>query len=42
MENEYYYRGMDYPNTTDKFITEKVEKVKKNWLKSDEKKLWRI
>ena len=39
MENEYYYRGIDYPNTTDKFITEKVEKVKKNWLKSDEKKL---
>lgn len=27
MENEYYYNGVDYPNTTDKFIT--VEKENK-------------
>jgi len=32
-------RFYDYINTTDKFITEKVEKVKKNWLKSDKEKL---
>jgi hypothetical protein len=39
MENEYYYNGVDYPNTTDKFITVEKEKIKKNWLKSDKKKL---
>ena len=29
MENEYYYNGVDYPNTTDKFITVEKEKIKK-------------
>jgi hypothetical protein len=33
------YSYYDDVNRTDKFITEEVEKVKKNWLKSDEKKL---
>ena len=33
------YSNYDDVNRTDKFITEEVEKVKKNWLKSDEKKL---
>ena len=33
------YRYYDDVNRTDKFITEEVKKVKKNWLKSDEKKL---
>jgi len=33
------YSYYDDVNRTDKFITEQVEKVKKNWLKSDEKKL---
>ena len=33
------YNYYDDVNRTDKFITEEVEKVKKNWLKSDEKKL---
>jgi len=33
------YHYYDDVNRTDKFITEKVKKVKKNWLKSDEKKL---
>ena len=33
------YSYYDDVNRTDKFITEEVKKVKKNWLKSDEKKL---
>ena len=31
-----YYNDV---NRTDKFITDEVKKVKKNWLKADEKKL---
>ena len=33
------YHYYDDVNRTDKFITEEVKKIKKNWLKSDEKKL---
>ena len=33
------YSYYDDVNRTDKFIIEEVKKVKKNWLKSDEKKL---
>jgi len=33
------YNYYDDVNRTDKFITKEVQKVKKNWLKSDEKKL---
>jgi chromosome segregation ATPase len=36
------YSYYDDVNRTDKFITEEVEKVKKNWLKSDEKKLKKL
>jgi chromosome segregation ATPase len=34
----YSYYDIDV-NRTDKFITDEINKVKKNWLKSDEKKL---